>query len=93
MHIHGPSHLHGPQPLGAPHSSRVAKADTAASPSGQIQDEVQISDAARMVEQVKEMPDIRQDRVDAIRQQIASGTYETAEKLDVALDRLFDEIG
>ena len=92
MHIYGPSHLHGPQPVGPPHSSRVAASDSAKS-SGPIQDELQISDAARLVEQVKQAPDIRQDRVDAIRQQIAAGTYETPEKLEIALDRLLDEIG
>jgi len=92
MHIYGPSHLHGPQPIGPPHSSRVAKPEIAP-PSAPIQDELQISDAARLVEQVKQAPDIRQDRVDAIRQQIAAGTYETPEKLEMALDRLLDEIG
>jgi len=46
-----------------------------------------------MVEQVKQAPDIRQDRVQAIRAQIASGTYETGGKLDVAVSRLLDEIG
>jgi negative regulator of flagellin synthesis FlgM len=70
----------------------VAKTDTATS-SEPIQDEVHISDEARLVEQVKQAPDIRQDRVDAIRAQIAAGTYETPEKLDIALDRLLDEIG
>ena len=92
MHIHGPSHLHGPQPVGPPHSSRVAKPEGTTS-SGPIQDELQISDAARLVEQAKQAPEIRQDRVDAIRQQIAAGTYETPEKLEIALDRLLDEIG
>lgn len=33
---------------------------------------------------------IRQDRVDAIRQAIANGTYESPEKLSGALDRLLD---
>ena len=58
-----------------------------------IQDEVSISDTARMVEQVKQAPDIRQDRVQSIRAQIAAGTYETTGKLDVAVSRLLDEIG
>ncbi len=61
--------------------------------STKIQDEVNISDAARLVEQAKQAPDIRQDRVQAIRAQIASGTYETAGKLNVAVDRLLNEIG
>lgn len=33
---------------------------------------------------------IRQERVDAIRQAIANGTYESPEKLSGALDRLLD---
>ncbi|MDP6556758.1 MAG: flagellar biosynthesis anti-sigma factor FlgM [Pirellulaceae bacterium] len=39
------------------------------------------------------MPDVRTDRVAELRAQIASGAYETDAKLDVALDRLLDEIG
>ena len=38
------------------------------------------------------MPDIRQDRVAAIRAAIADGTYETADKMDEALSALLDEI-
>ncbi|MGA0040635.1 MAG: flagellar biosynthesis anti-sigma factor FlgM [Pirellulales bacterium] len=37
--------------------------------------------------------DIRMDRVQAIRAAIADGSYETAEKLDIALDRLLESIG
>lgn len=92
MQIYGPTHVHGPQSLGAPHAARAAKTTAPASP-GQIQDELDLSDAGRLIEQVKEAPDIRQDRVDAIRAQIAAGTYETDEKLDIAVNRLLDEIG
>lgn len=35
--------------------------------------------------------DIRVDRVAEIRRQIASGAYETPEKLDAALDRILDQ--
>ena len=59
----------------------------------QIADEVDISDAARSLEQVHEMPDIRQDRIEAVRQQIAEGTYETPGRLNAAIERLLDEIG
>jgi len=37
--------------------------------------------------------DIRMDRVQALRAAIADGSYETAEKLDIALDRLLESIG
>ena len=46
-----------------------------------------------MIDKVHEAPDVRQDRVSAIRAQIAAGTYETDAKLEIALDRLLDEIG
>jgi negative regulator of flagellin synthesis FlgM len=92
MHIYGPAHLHGAQPVSAPHAARIAKPEAPAS-NAPIQDELQISDAGRLVEQVNDLPDIRQDRVSEIRAQLASGTYETDEKLDIALGRLLDEIG
>ena len=92
MHIYGPSQLHGAQPIGSPHAVRPAQ-HTARPESAQIADEVNISDAARLVEQVQQMPDIREDRVEAVRQQIAAGAYETSDKLNTAVERLLDEIG
>jgi negative regulator of flagellin synthesis FlgM len=92
MQVHGLNQLHGPQAISAPHVSRTP----ATSPqleSAPIRDELQISDAARLMEQVQQAPDIRQDKVAAIRAQIANGTYETADKLDIAVSRLLDEIG
>jgi len=61
--------------------------------SGANQDELEISDAGRMVDRVRDVPEIRQERVDQIRAQIAAGTYETDEKLQIAIGRLLDEIG
>ena len=34
-----------------------------------------------------------EDRVEAVRRQIAAGTYETSDKLNAAVERLLDEIG
>jgi negative regulator of flagellin synthesis FlgM len=92
MQVYGPTQLHSAQSLSAPHSTRV-NAPVERSYSAPVQDEVQISDAARLAEQVRDMPEIRQDVVDRIRAQIASGTYETSDKLDLAVERLLDEIG
>lgn len=92
MHVYGPSQMHGPQSIGAPHATRSAQ-PMARPEAAPIADEVEISDAARLVEQVQQMPDIREDRVAAVRQQIADGTYETNDKLNLALERLLDEIG
>lgn len=90
MQVYGPAHLHGPQAISSPHVTRASEPTQAQSMP--IRDEVNISDAARLMEQVHQTPDIRQDRVNSIRAQIASGTYETPEKLDLAVSRLLDEI-
>jgi negative regulator of flagellin synthesis FlgM len=39
---------------------------------------------------LRDMPDVRADRVEQIRQQIADGTYENDHKLKVAIDRLIE---
>jgi negative regulator of flagellin synthesis FlgM len=92
MHIYGPSQLHGAQPIAAPHGPRAAQ-PMSRPEALQIADEVDISDAARLVEQVHQLPETREDRVEAVRRQIAAGTYETSDKLNVAVERLLDEIG
>ena len=51
-------------------------------------DELQISNLARLMNRLREMPDIRQQRVQRLRAEIASGTYETEDKLDAALEAL-----
>ncbi len=94
MQVYGPAHLHGPQAVSAPHTTTTRALQSSSQvESPKIQDELNISDTARLVEQAKQAPDIRQDRVQSIRAQIAAGTYETSGKLDVAVSRLLDEIG
>ncbi len=92
MQIYGPAHLHGAQPISSPHSSRITNRPSVSEASS-IRDELQLSDAGQLIDKVRDLPEIRQDRVDQIRAQIASGTYETEEKLDIAVGRLLDEIG
>ena len=56
-------------------------------------DSVELSHEAEVVGRVQDVPDIRADRIAQIRAEIAAGTYETDQKLDVAVGRLLDEIG
>ena len=86
----GPAFLHGPQPINAPHRAASAQPAAPSRPSSHV-DQLDISPQAELVSRVREAPDIRADRVAEIRAQIASGEYETDEKLSVALDRLLDE--
>jgi negative regulator of flagellin synthesis FlgM len=91
MQIHGPSQIHGAQPVHGPHQARSVDAASApATPD--IGDRVDISEAGRIADQLAEIPDIRSERVAEIRSALARGVYETDEKLDLALERLLDEI-
>ena len=45
-----------------------------------------------MASRLSEIPDIRWNRVNAIKSAIADGTYMTDDKMNVALDNLLDEI-
>ncbi len=91
MYIYGTSQIHAAQPLNAPHRVTPNQTTSGAYSSGGV-DQLDISPEADFVAQARELPDIREDRVAAIKAQIQSGTYETADKLDMALSRLLDEI-
>ncbi len=54
-------------------------------------DALEISSEAQAI--TKTSADIRADRVAEIKAQIVSGQYESAEKLDAAVSRMFEAIG
>lgn len=84
----GPNRLEAKQPSEKPAPVRsttpVDQLDLSSAATGANR----ISDAA----QVSGGGEMRIDRVAEIRRQIADGRYETAEKLDAALDRLLDQL-
>jgi negative regulator of flagellin synthesis FlgM len=92
MYIHGTSYLHGAQPINAPHRSYSGQ-PTSSPQRAADADQLDISREADMVSRARDLPEIRADKVARIKAQIASGAYETPEKLDIALSRLLDEIG
>lgn len=59
------------------------------------EDKVELSTEAQVLapwlDKLKQIPAVRQDLVDQIRTQIASGSYDTPEKLNAALDGFIDE--
>jgi len=91
MQIYGPSHVHSAQPISSPHSARSAE-PTSSPSSPSIGDRLDISEAGQLAGRMAEIPDIRADRVQELRAAILNGSYETDDKLNVALERLLDEI-
>ncbi len=56
-------------------------------------DRVELSEYARLLDQIRHLPDVRQELVRTIRHAITQGTYETPQKLGEAIERLFAELG
>ena len=49
---------------------------------------VELSEHARLLSKLAELPDVRQDLVDRVKAEIEAGTYDTADKIDALLDEL-----
>lgn len=94
MNIFSVFSTQGSQGLGAVKGVEAAQASKAAARQegvGEVHDAVTLSvDAVKATDSTA---DIRFDRVNAIKAAIADGSYETADKLDIALDRLLDRLG
>ena len=94
MNIFSVFSTQGSQGLGAVKGVEAAQSAKAAARQegvGGVHDAVTLSvDAVKAADSTA---DIRFDRVNAIKAAIADGSYETADKLDIALDRLLDRVG
>lgn len=86
--------VNGVQPPVAPKAVDLAGPVTANQPAqlGDVSDVVEISDLAKLVAKVHEVPEVRTELVEKIKSEIAAGTYETPERLEIAVDRLMEEL-
>jgi negative regulator of flagellin synthesis FlgM len=84
--IHSSMAAQGIEPIG-----NVNAASQAAAPMA-TNDVVEISTAAKLAAKIHEIPDVRAELVAQVKAQIASGEYETPEKIDSAVSRLMDEL-
>jgi flagellar biosynthesis anti-sigma factor FlgM len=55
-------------------------------------DRVELSDHARFMERLRSMPGVRVDKVASIKAQIDAGTYDTDDKLSLALERMLEDV-
>ncbi len=55
-------------------------------------DTVEISDSARYLSEIKNLPDTRESKVQAARDSIASGSFETSDRINGTVDRLWSEL-
>jgi negative regulator of flagellin synthesis FlgM len=90
MNIQGVNLVHAPQGVGGPHRATAAAAP--ASSSLTEVDQLDISPTADLASRALDSSNFRADRVAQIRAEIEAGSYDSDEKMNVALDRLLNEI-
>jgi negative regulator of flagellin synthesis FlgM len=91
MEIFGAGGAQGPQPI-YPRLAAIGLDAGQSVHSAVPRDHVEISPLGQMLDGIAGLADIRHEKVDEIRRQIATNSYESAEKLEVALDRMLDEL-
>lgn len=72
---------------------RRAAPGTDAESSRRAGDRVEVSDIARYLAKLRQVPSVRQELVDRVRAQIESGVYESPEKIEAAIDAMVKELG
>ena len=91
MEIFGAGGTQGPQPI-YPRLAAFGVDAGQTVQAGAPRDHVEISPLGQLLDGISQLPAIRDERVEEIRRQMAAGSYETPEKLELALDRLLDEL-
>ena len=91
MEIYGAGGTQGPQPI-YPRLAAYSLDSGQTVHAGSPRDHVEISPLGQMLDGIGRLPEIRHEKVDEIRRQISAGSYESAEKLEVAVDRLLAEL-
>jgi len=88
--IYGINGFGGPNPL-RPQSTPNSSPERPKPLPVEKADQVVISDVARLMHKIAQLPEIRTEKVHQVKQAIAQGMYESEEKLSIALDELLDE--
>ena len=77
------------------HRAHVASYDGTSNPVTRGEDKVELSQEAQVLapwlDKLNQLPAVRQELVDRVRGEIANGTYDTADRLNAALDGMIDE--
>ena len=55
-------------------------------------DRVELSDQARLLSKLKQLPEIREGLVHSVKAQIEAGSYDTPERFDTAINAMIDDL-
>ena len=89
MDISSTGGISGPDPV---EPKRVPAARIRPSSLKDSSDSVEISDHARFLAKLRDVPPVRKEKIEALRALIESGKYETPERIAGAVTKLLEEI-
>ncbi|MBS0201459.1 MAG: flagellar biosynthesis anti-sigma factor FlgM [Planctomycetes bacterium] len=91
--VHGSGPVRSAVPAAASGLAQPTAPNAAQSPLKSSQDELEISAAGHMLDRLSETPELRAERIAQIKEAIENGDYDTDEKLEAALARMFEVHG
>ena len=90
MEIHGPGGVSGPNRIDIHRVQPQKPAEIQVN--APVGDRAEISEVARLLNRLAEVPDVRMDRVQNLRELIAAGKFETPERIAGTVDKLLEEL-
>lgn len=97
-HISYTSSSGGLSPIARPSTEAASRIEQSTAPSAEAVssqasngDRVDLSEHARWLDALRRMPSVRAEKVAQLKAEIEKGTYDTDEKLAIAIDRMLDE--
>lgn len=93
MDVRGVGYAFGSVPIRSLPGASPAGRESAVGKPVSPQDELEISAAGKMLDQLSQTPELRQERLARIKAAIEDGTYDTDAKLEAALSKMFDALG
>jgi len=91
MPIQGPGSVNNALPI-QPSQNHAEKLPQQQTQPVSTEDRVEISAAGKLLEKVQQSDQVRAERLEQIKAEIAAGEYETPGKLETALLKLLEEI-
>lgn len=93
MDVSGIGSVSGATPARAVSLTSTVSPTAAGTPVAAPRDELEISSAGKMLDRLSETPEIRAERLAQIKEAIDNGAYDTNEKLEAALSKMFGSLG
>lgn len=91
MEVHGPGSVGASLPIRELRPSPPVEQAASSAPATP-RDVVDISEMGKMMDDMSRTPGVREQRLAQIKAAIEAGTYDTPEKLEIALGRMLDQV-